>query len=182
MPIRIAPLFLVLLATTRCTSSARPLDPQTPASEPPDPSSPAQVQESETPAKAQSATKGWSEVQPLAASDAEVTAKRKSRVVVTSDPNKHGASLHFRFLVNGSPISGVFVVPGGQSATFTIPVGTIHFSVDECEEAEPQGFDLAPDEEMPISCKLGKDGDCCEVAIPVEETAEPSKSPKKSQR
>lgn len=181
MLIRIAPLITVLLATTQCTSSARPLDPQTPASEPPN-ASPAQVQESETPVKERSATKDWSEVQPLAASDSGATAKRKSRVVVSSDPGKHGASLHFKFLVNASPISGVFVVPGGQTATFTIPVGTVHFSVDECEEAEPQGFDLAPDEEIPISCKLGKDGDCCEVAIPVDESAETSKPPKKSKR
>ena len=96
------------------------------------------------------------------------SSNRKSRIVVTSDPLKHGDSLHFRFRVNNVPISGVFAAPGGQTATFTIPIGTVHFTVDECEW-EAQGFELSPDEELPIACKLTKEGDCCEVAIPVDE-------------
>jgi hypothetical protein len=129
-----------------------------------------------TSAKQHSETRGWDEVQSTESSGTGASsdsAKRKSRIIVASDPTKHGDSLHFRFLVNGVPISGVFVAPGGQTSTFTIPVGTVHFTIDECEW-ETQGFELAPDEEMPIACKLTKEGDCCEVAIPVEEA-----SPKK---
>lgn len=125
-----------------------------------------------------SETSGWHEVQSLGSSNSEDTGtiQRKSHVVVSSDPAKHGASLNFRFLVNSVPISGVFVAPGGQTTTFTIPVGTVHFTVDECEW-EAQGFELAPGEDMPISCKLTKEGDCCEVAIPVEDD-KPAKSGK----
>jgi hypothetical protein len=119
--------------------------------------------------KKRSPTKDWDEAQPFESSTSGVgTGNRKSRIIVTSDPKKHGDSLHFRFLVNNVAISGVFVAPGGQSTTFTIPVGTVHFTVDECEW-EVQGFELAPNEEMPIACKLTKEGDCCEVAIPVDE-------------
>lgn len=119
-------------------------------------------------ARKRSGTAGWSEVQPFESSTSKGTNNRKSRILVSSDPDKHGDSLHFRFLVNNVPISGVFVAPGGQSTTFTIPVGTVHFTVDECEW-ETQGFELLPEEEMPIACKLTNEGDCCEVAIPVEE-------------
>jgi hypothetical protein len=126
-----------------------------------------------------SETSSWSEVQPFEATGSGSTNKRKSHIVVSSDPNKHGDSLHFRFLVNNVPISGVFVAPGGQSTTFTIPIGTVHFTVDECDW-EAQGFELSPEEELPIACKLTKEGDCCEVAIPVEET--PKATPKQGSR
>ncbi|HEY5959608.1 MAG TPA: hypothetical protein VIV60_23800 [Polyangiaceae bacterium] len=126
-----------------------------------------------------STTSTWSEVQPLESASSGTTNRRQSHVIVSSDPNKHGDSIHFRFLVNNVPISGVFVVAGGKSTTFTIPVGTVHFTMDECEW-EAQGFELAPDEDLPISCKLTKEGDCCEVAIPVEESAK--ESSKKSSR
>jgi hypothetical protein len=121
------------------------------------------------PDKQRSETKDWSEAQPLQSTTSPGINNRKSRIVVTSDPEKHGEFLHFRFAVNAIPISGVFVAPVGQTTTFTIPVGTVHFTIDECEW-ETQGFELGPDEEMPIACKLTKEGDCCEVAIPVEET------------
>lgn len=126
-------------------------------------------QRSNTPSsEVRSETSDWHKVQPLESSSSDSgTTKRKSHIVVTSDPSRHGDSLHFRFLVNATPISGVFVAPGGRTTTFTIPVGTVHFSVDECEW-EAQGFELVADEDIPISCKLTKEGDCCEVAIPVE--------------
>ena len=108
----------------------------------------------------------WSEVPPTESKSSSV-GNRKSQVVVTSHPSKHGDALHFRFVVNAVPISGVFSAPGGQTSTFTIPVGTVQFTVDECE-GDAQGFDLLPDESMPIKCELTTDGDCCEVAIPVE--------------
>jgi hypothetical protein len=114
-----------------------------------------------------SETRNWSEVEPMESSGTAVD-KRKARILVTSDSDNHVHSLHFRFFVNAVPISGVFVAPGGQSTTFMIPVGTVHFTVDECEW-EAQGFELAPDEEIPISCKLAKEGECCEVAIPVQD-------------
>lgn len=121
-------------------------------------------------------THDWDEAQPFESSTSGVgTGNRKSRIIVTSDPAKHGDAIHFRFAVNAVPISGVFVAPGGQSTTFTIPVGTVHFTVDECEW-EPQGFELLPDEEMPVACKLIKEGDCCEVAIPVEEAPKKAKA------
>jgi hypothetical protein len=120
------------------------------------------------PAKRSSETKDWSEAQPFESTTSPGINNRKSRIIVTSDPAKHGDFLHFRFAVNAVPISGVFVAPGGQTTTFTVPVGTVHFTVDECEW-ETQGFELAPDEELPIACKLTKEGDCCEVAIPTDE-------------
>lgn len=130
---------------------------------------------SATAAETRSETSDWHQVQPLEHSSTNSgTTKRKSQIVVTSDPAKHGDFLHFRFLVNATPISGVFVAPGGRTTTFTIPVGTVHFTVDECEW-EAQGFELAADEDIPISCKLTKEGDCCEVAIPVE-NEKPSKA------
>jgi hypothetical protein len=61
----------------------------------------------------------------------------------------------------------VFSAPGGQVSTFTIPVGTVHFTVDECE-GDAQGFELGPDENIPIHCEMTTEGDCCEVAIPDE--------------
>ncbi|HMA95321.1 MAG TPA: hypothetical protein VKP30_21680 [Polyangiaceae bacterium] len=176
MPIRIAAAIAVLVATSSCSTST-PQRTKTPdlESAPPTPRQERRPEQAEK----QSTASGWSEVQPFSAeSEPAGTNKRRARVVASSDPNKHGHSLHFRFLVNGTPISGVFVVPGGQTATFSIPVGTVHFSVDECAW-DPQGFDLAPDEEMPISCKLGKEGDCCEVAIPDDESSQPSKAVKK---
>lgn len=177
MPIRIAAAIAVLVATSSCSSSA-PQRTKTPDLESAPPT-PQQERRPEQTAERQSTASGWSEVQPFTAeSEPAGTNKRRARVVASSDQKKHGHSLHFRFLVNGTPISGVFVVPGGQTATFSIPVGTVHFSVDECEW-EPQGFELAPDEEMPISCKLGNEGDCCEVAIPDDESSQPSKAVKK---
>lgn len=126
-------------------------------------------------AEPRSETSDWHQVQSFESSSSDSgISKRKSHVIVTSDPAKHGDSLHFRFLVNASPISGVFVAPGGQTTTFTIPVGTVHFTVDECEW-EAQGFELVADEDIPIACKLTKEGDCCEVAIPVE-NEKPAKS------
>lgn len=158
--------FLVaLLCQTACGNNPRQ-SPQTARAESIE--SGRDVSGAKSPGKKSSETKGWSEVQPLESSTSPGTNNRKSRITVSSDPAKHGDSLHFRFLVNNVPISGVFVAPGGQSTTFTIPIGTVHFTVDECEW-EAQGFELGPDEEMPISCKLAKDGDCCEVAIPVED-------------
>ena len=118
--------------------------------------------------KKRSEMSGWSEVPPTESSHSgSGNSNRKGRVVVTSHPTKHGDALHFRFVVNSVPTSGVFSAPGGQTSTFTIPVGTVLYTVDECE-GEPQGFELGADENMPISCELTKEGDCCDVAIPVE--------------
>ena len=116
--------------------------------------------------KKPSAMSDWSEV-PATESKPSAVSARNSQVVVTSHPTKHGEALHFRFVVNSVPISGVFSAPGGQTSTFTIPVGTVHFTVDECE-GDTQGFELSPDENMPIKCEMTTEGDCCEVAIPVE--------------
>jgi hypothetical protein len=92
------------------------------------------------------------------------------RIAVNSDPAKHGDALRLRFTVNGTPISGVFQAPGGKNSTFSIPSGTVAFTVDECSWEE-QGFPLAPGEEIALVCKQTKEGDCCEVAIPVEDAA-----------
>ncbi len=106
----------------------------------------------------------WSEV-PSNESKQTTFGMHKSQVVVTSHPSKHGDALHFHFEVNSVPISGVFSAPGGQTSTFTIPVGTVRFTVDECE-GDVQGFELSADAKMPIQCELTTEGDCCEVAIP----------------
>ncbi len=122
--------------------------------------------------KKKSVMNGWSDVPPLESHSVAGVGNRKSRVTITSNPTKHGDALHFRFLVNAVPISGVFSAPGGQVSTFTIPVGTVHFTVDECE-GDTQGFELGPDEDIPIHCELTTEGDCCEVAITVD--AKPKK-------
>lgn len=118
--------------------------------------------------KGKSETSGWSVAPPSETRSGPGIGNHKAQVVVTSNPKKHGDALHFHFFVNTIPISGVFSAPGGETSTFTIPVGTVQFTVDECE-GDTQGFPLEPDASVPISCALTKDGDCCEVAYPVEE-------------
>jgi hypothetical protein len=116
-----------------------------------------------------SETSEWWKVVPSEGSDAEKRpAKQIGRVAINSDPKSHGESLRFRFLVNGTPISGVFQAPGGKTSTFSLPSGTVTFTIDECSWEE-QGFPLASGEEIPLVCKRTNDGDCCEVAIPVDE-------------
>lgn len=149
-----------------CGPSPQP-PPRTEAAEP----KPSSTRESSarTAPEGRSQTSDWHEVQALESSNSGTetsTSHRKSHVVVSAGPVNQ--SLHFRFLVNGIPISGVFVAPSEQTTTFTIPVGTVHFTVDECTW-EAQGFELAPDEDMPVSCKASKEGACCEVAIPIEQ-------------
>jgi hypothetical protein len=117
--------------------------------------------------KERSKMSDWSEV-PSNESKQTTLGGHKSQVVVASHPTKHGDGLHFHFEVNSVPISGVFSAPGGQTSTFTIPVGTVRFTVDECE-GDVQGFELSADEKMPIKCELTTEGDCCEVAIPAEQ-------------
>jgi hypothetical protein len=121
----------------------------------------------------------WSSVEPTESTGPGTDiAKRKAQVVVTSNPDKHGESLHFRFTVNTTPISGVFSAPGGQTTTFVIPAGTVYFTVDECEN-DTQGFELQPDESMPISCELTTEGDCCWVAIPDDDKPKAKKQRRK---
>ena len=120
----------------------------------------------------------------VAQTDSDDSAKRPprqiGRVAVSSDPLKHGEALRFRFRVNGTAISGVFQAPGGKNSTFAIPSGTVAFTIDECGWEE-QGFPLGAGEEIALSCKLMGDGDCCEVAIPVEEeTAKQERHGKRS--
>jgi hypothetical protein len=130
---------------------------------------------------AKSETSEWWKVVPSEGSDAEKRpAKQIGRVAINSDPKSHGESLRFRFLVNGTPISGVFQAPGGKTSSFSLPSGTVTFTIDECSWEE-QGFPLASGEEIPLVCKRTNDGDCCEVAIPADEaTAAKEERPEKS--
>jgi len=105
----------------------------------------------------------WSEVpQNEPASQRSVIGSRKSEVIVISNPKKHGDALHFQFTVNSVAMSGVFSAPGGQTSTFTLPTGSVQFTVDECK-GDPQYFDLAAGEKVSLNCELTTDGDCCDV-------------------
>jgi hypothetical protein len=151
-----------------CGTSATP-DPKSPSAERTDEESRlSESQETAHGEKRKSETSGWSVAPPSETRSGPGIGNRKAQVVVTSNPKKHGDALHFHFFVNSIPISGVFSAPGGESSTFTIPVGTVQFTVDECE-GDTQGFPLEADASVPISCELTTDGDCCEVAYPVEE-------------
>jgi hypothetical protein len=123
--------------------------------------------EEPSPAKAEqkSSTEGWSEAAPTTASAAETeTPKKKNgRVVVQSDPKHHGDEIHFDFSVNGTRMDGVFVVPGGQTFTFTLPGGTVSYAVAECG-GRGGGFELEPGAEMKLTCSKRGGGDCCGVA------------------
>jgi len=113
----------------------------------------------------------WSEVEPLAANeDRRAPGRKRGTVVVTSDPDHHGDSITLRFLVNGVPIEGVFVVPGGRSYTYSLPAGAVQFESEQCSLGL-QGFELRAGESIPVGCELTDDGDCCEVKIPVDEGA-----------
>ena len=106
----------------------------------------------------------WSMVpQNEVASQRSVIGKRKSQVLVVSNPSSHGEVLHFQFVVNSVSLSGVFSAPGGQSSTFTIPTGSVQVTLEECK-GDPQYFELAADEKVTLKCELTTDGDCCEVA------------------
>ena len=98
-----------------------------------------------------------------AASQRSVIGKRKSQVVVVSNPSSHGEMLHFQFVVNSVSLSGVFSASGGQTSTFTIPTGSVQVTLEECK-GDPQYFELAADEKVTLKCELTTDGDCCEVA------------------
>ena len=98
-----------------------------------------------------------------AASQRSVIGKRKSQVVVVSNPSSHGEMLHFQFVVNSVTLSGVFSAPGGQTSTFTIPTGSVQVTLEECK-GDPQYFDLGADEKVTLKCELTTDGDCCDVA------------------
>ena len=105
----------------------------------------------------------WSEVpQNEPASQRSVIGKRKAEVIVVSNPAKHGEVLHFQFTVNAVAISGVFSAPGGQTSTFTLPTGSVQFTVEECK-GDPQYFELTS-EKVTVNCELTTDGDCCDVA------------------
>ncbi len=149
--------------------------PQEPKS--PSPAEPVEVEPASEP---EPETKGWSEVEPLSADSKKSPSSRHGTVVVTSDPEHHGNEIHMRFFVNGVRIEGIFLVPGGRSYSFRIPAGVVEFGSDECS-AGLSGFDLAPDESIPVFCTLGADGDCCEVRIPVEAEEQP-KGKKKSRK
>ncbi len=110
----------------------------------------------------------WSEVpQSEPSSLRSVIGSRKSEVIVVSNSKNHGEALHFQFTVNSVAISGVFSAPGGQTSTFTLPTGSVQFTVEECK-GDAQYFELAADEKISLNCELTTDGDCCDVAIPVE--------------
>ena len=106
----------------------------------------------------------WSEAEPLSVSHSRRPSKRKGSVLVVSDPEQHGSGVTLRFVVNGVTIDGVFSVPGGKTYTFSLPSGTVTFTVDECNAGEG-GFDLEPGGNMKILCKLTDDGDCCDAVI-----------------
>ena len=98
-----------------------------------------------------------------APSQRSVIGKRKSQVVVVSNPSSHGEMLHFQFVVNSVSLSGVFSAPGGQTSTFTIPTGSVQVTLEDCK-GDPQYFELVADEKVTLKCELTTDGDCCEVA------------------
>jgi hypothetical protein len=105
----------------------------------------------------------WSEVpQNEPANSRSVVGKRKAQVLVVSNPTSHGDALHFQFQVNSVAISGVFSAPGGQNSTFTLPMGSVQFTLDECK-GDPQYFELGADEKITLNCELTTEGDCCEV-------------------
>ena len=121
----------------------------------------------------------WSEAEPLKSEEpTRRTSKRKGSVLVQSDPEQHGPSLNLRFAVNGLTMDGVFSLPGGKTYTFSIPAGTVTFTVDECSAGEG-GFELEPGGQMKLVCKLTDDGDCCDAVIddpPPAEDAEPEEA------
>ncbi len=143
-----------------CGSSVTP-NPNAPASETSDTRSSASL--SKRNAK-DSEVSQWSEVpQNEPASQRSVIGKRKSEVIVVSNPKQHGDTLHFQFTVNSVALSGVFSAPRGQTSTFALPTGSVQFTVDECR-GDPQYFELAADEKVTVNCELTTDGDCCDVA------------------
>jgi hypothetical protein len=105
----------------------------------------------------------WSEVpQNEPANQRSVIGRRKAQVTIVSDPSSHGEALHFKFVVNSVTISGVFSAPGGQTSTFTLPTGSVQFTIDECKD-EPQYFELAADTPATLKCEMTTEGDCCYV-------------------
>ena len=131
-------------------------------------SSSGSVKQTDEPPKKSETADWWKVAHPEVDDNAHKSTRQIGRVVVNSDPVKHGDALRLRFTVNGTKVSGVFQAPGGKSSTFSIPAGTVMFTVDECD-GEEQGFPLAAGEEIAMSCKLTREGDCCEIAIPVED-------------
>ncbi len=107
----------------------------------------------------------WHDVpQNEPANQRSVIGNRKSEVIVVSNSKKHGDALHFQFTVNSVAISGIFSAPGGQTSTFTLPTGSVQFTVEECK-GDAQYFELAAGEKVTVNCELTTDGDCCDVAV-----------------
>jgi hypothetical protein len=94
------------------------------------------------------------------ASQRAVIGHRKSHVIVVSEPSSHGDSLHFHFVVNSVAMSGVFSAPGGQTSTFTLPTGSVQFTIDECK-GDAQYFELQPDTKVTLKCEMTREGECC---------------------
>ncbi len=149
--------FALLSLACACGSAPKPkaAEPEPePAEEKPAPAA--------TEEKEKSVTEGWSEAAPTTATAEETEAPKKKtgRVIVNSDPKRHGDEIHFDFSVNGTRMDGVFVVPGGQSFTFTLPGGTVSYSVQECG-GKGGGFELEAGGEFTLECHKSGGGDCC---------------------
>jgi hypothetical protein len=155
----------------------------------PKPAEPEPEPAAEQPAPAaseeKSSTEGWSEAAPTTstAEETEAPKRKNGRVIVKSDPKRHGDEIHFDFSVNGTRMDGVFVVPGGQTFTFTLPGGTVSYSVAECG-GRGGGFELEAGSEMTLTCHKGGGGDCCGVAPKEVPGAKPAggKQGKKDQK
>lgn len=115
----------------------------------------------------------WSEVAPNASSDQRPsrTSKKYAYIDVKSDAESHGPELTFRFTVDGVPIDGIFVAPGGRVTNFRIPAGIVTYENDECR-AGGGGFEIQPGARITFACVMTTDGDCCEPRIEDEPKGE----------
>jgi hypothetical protein len=120
-----------------------------------------QAEDQAAPAGAEkSAPLGWSEVAPTSTEESNAPARKTGKVVVESNPDQHGNELHFDFSVNGTRMDGVFLVPGGQTFTFTLPAGSVSYGVAECGGAGG-GFELEPGGSVTLKCTSSGPSECC---------------------
>jgi hypothetical protein len=168
----------VLTLAWACGSAPKPK----PAEPEPEP---AEEQPAPAATEEKSGTEGWSEAAPTTATAAETEApkRQKGRVVVKSDPKRHGDEINFDFSVNGTRMDGPFRAPGGQTFTFSLPAGTVSYSVAECG-GRGGGFELEADAEVTLTCYKRGGGDCCGVApkeVPGAKAAGGKKGKKKAE-
>ncbi|MGB7540320.1 MAG: hypothetical protein WBM17_17390 [Anaerolineales bacterium] len=129
------------------------------------PSSPSRAQTDTAASRADEETGetlGWSEVAETTAGpeDSNRPGRKTGKVVIQSDPDQHGKELHFDFSVNGTRMDGVFLVPGGQPFTFTLPAGSVSYGVAECGGAGG-GFELEPGASVTLKCRSSGRSECC---------------------